>query len=382
MTKVASLSIGLIVLCGTAVIGRAQIAPTDTAIKEAVQREADRITLRQKLADAQAAGARKDLPAAAKLYEEAYKLVQGIGEDRVPAERGATLAGYTAVQLELARDAQKRGDYHEAQTHGQLVLKVEPLNPAGLALVKENERILESLKGREPSAATLERAGQVQAEKIEANTHVRNAVLLLEMGKIDEAEKELKEALKLDRENQPAFYYLSLVKERRYNEAERRREQGSKDSNVRVEQDWTPPSKSENLPVPNPYATNKLIWTGSGRQMIVGKLNSVRLDSVFYDGLPLSEVVRNLSDETRKRDPLKKGINFIINPNAQVAAPAAASVVDPSTGLPVPAPQGEAVDVGSIPVKINPALSDMRLADVLDIIVQVADRPIKYSIEE
>jgi type II secretory pathway component GspD/PulD (secretin)/tetratricopeptide (TPR) repeat protein len=382
MTKVASLSIGLIVLCGTAVIGRAQTAPIDTAIKVAVQREADRITLRQKLAAAQAAEARKDLPAAAKLYEEAYKLVQGIGDDRIPAEREATVAGYTGVQLELARNAQKQGEYHEAQTHGQLVLKVDPQNVAGLALMKENDRILESLKGRVPNAATIERAGQVQNEKVEANTHVQNGRLLLEMGKIDEAEKELKEALKLDRENQAAFYYLSFVKERRYNEAERRREQGSKDSSVKVEQDWTPPNKSEFLPVPNPYATNKLIWTGSGRQMVASKLNSVRLDSVFYDGLPLSEVVRNLSDETKKRDPLKKGINFIINPNSQVAAPAAGSVVDPSTGLPVPAPPQEAVDVGSIPVKINPALSDMRLADVLDIIVQVADRPIKYSIEE
>ena len=200
MTKAAYLSIGLIVLSGTVVIGRAQSTATDTAIKQAVQREADRVTLRQKIAEAQAAEARKDIPAAAKLYEEAYKLVLGIGNN-IDAEKSATISGYASIQLELARAAQKNGDYHEAKTHLSLVLKVDPQNAAGLSLMKENEVVLDSLKGREPNAETLERIGQIQGEKASAGTHVQNGKLLLEMGKIDEAEKELKAALKLDPEN-------------------------------------------------------------------------------------------------------------------------------------------------------------------------------------
>jgi hypothetical protein len=38
--------------------------------------------------------------------------------------------------------------------------------------------------------------------------------------------------------------------------------------------------------------------------------------------------------------------------------------------------------MGAISIKINPPLNDIRLADVLDAIVKVADRPIKYSIED
>ena len=38
--------------------------------------------------------------------------------------------------------------------------------------------------------------------------------------------------------------------------------------------------------------------------------------------------------------------------------------------------------MSAIAIKINPALTDIRLADVLDAIVKVADRPIKYSIED
>jgi len=49
-------------------------------------------------------------------------------------------------------------------------------------------------------------------------------------------------------------------------------------------------------------------------------------------------------------------------------------------GQPLPAPPPEPVDMSAISIKINPPLNDMRLADVLDAIVAVADRPIKYSI--
>ena len=38
--------------------------------------------------------------------------------------------------------------------------------------------------------------------------------------------------------------------------------------------------------------------------------------------------------------------------------------------------------MSAISIKINPPLTDIRLADVLDAIVKVADRPIKYSIED
>lgn len=384
MTKAASITLGLVLLGASAVQVRAEASATDLAIKQAVQRQADTITLRQKLEAAKAAEGRKDLVAAAQVYEEAYKLVQSIGDASIPAERAATIEGLTRVRLELARAAQKRGEYLEAQTHGTRVVKVDPKNEAGQAFMRENDRILKEMQGRLPDQATVDKvSGEVAKDKVNAGTHVQNGRLLLEAGRIDEAEKELKEALKLDPENATAFYFLSEVKEKRHAEAERRREQNSKDMVVKISSDWSGTNRAAMLPVPNPYATNNLVWTGSGRQMIVSKLSSIKLDLVQYDGVPLSEVVRNLSDETKRRDPLKRGLNFIINPNVTAAAsPTAAPAIDPATGLPVPAPQAEAVDVGSIPIKISPALTDMRLSDVLNIIVQVAEKPIKYSVEE
>jgi hypothetical protein len=42
----------------------------------------------------------------------------------------------------------------------------------------------------------------------------------------------------------------------------------------------------------------------------------------------------------------------------------------------------EAVDIRAISIKIEPALTNVRLVDALDAIVKVADRPIRYSITD
>jgi hypothetical protein len=120
-----------------------------------------------------------------------------------------------------------------------------------------------------------------------------------------------------------------------------------------------------------------------GRQAICSKLESIRLETVRYDGLPLGEVVINLKDEAKKRDPEKKGINFLMNQNLDVGEVAAtpAPMVGPDGNL-LPASPAEQVDLNAVAIKINPALSDVRLVDVLDAVVKVADRPIKYSVED
>jgi hypothetical protein len=110
--------------------------------------------------------------------------------------------------------------------------------------------------------------------------------------------------------------------------------------------------------------------SGQGRQKLLNELDSIRLESVAFDNLPLTEVVKYLREQSRKRDPQDKGINIIINPNAVGGLPGA-------LGAPF-----EPVDVGSIAVRINPPLSDVRLVDVLDAVVKVADRPIKYTVED
>ena len=122
---------------------------------------------------------------------------------------------------------------------------------------------------------------------------------------------------------------------------------------------------------------------GSGRQAIITKLELIRLDNVAYDGLPLGEVVLTLRNESMRRDPEKKGINFLINQNLDPgeAIPTPAPMLGPD-GNPLPAAPTEQIDVSAVSIKIQPPLNNVRLLDVLDAVVKVADRPIKCSIED
>ena len=405
MTKAVLLFFGLAALVALPVSAPAQDNSTTIAVNEAVLRQANTIVLRQKLVEARRANLTGETVAAAKLYQESCELAQQIGSG-IDAETAQAINGLTSTRLALAQEAQSHGDLREAATQVQQILRVDPKNAAALAFKKQNDQMLAAMKGQIPSMATVEQASQIAAQKTDAGTLVQDGRLLYEMGKFDDAEIKLNQALVLNPDNPAAFYYLNLIQQAKFARESAMHTVDTQKRMAQVEKQWILPTGHSSLPVPNPYATNTLIYTGPGRQAIVAKLDHIRLDSVSYDGLPLSEVLRNLSEQSRLRDPERRGINFLINPNPdQSGQPVAAATgiggglpgvlggqgapaIDPATGLPAAAPaagaganNNEAVDVGAFIVKI-PNLSDVRLADVLDAIVLVADHPVKYSVQD
>ncbi len=385
MIKAATIPLGLLVLFSSAPLALPQAQVQDAAVNEAVYRQANRITLQQKLASAQAALERREFALSAKLYDDAWELVLKIGSG-VDAEAQQVRAGLAVARMDLAERAQSRGDYKEAATQVQDVLRVDPSNPDAIAFKRKNDRLLAEQRGRIPSEEVIGQAKSIAEEKLRVNTLVQDGKFLFEMGKLEEAEKKLDQAVKQDPQNQAAYYYLNLVREARFYEASNKRDVASRQSLVEIERAWETPPRRELLPMPNPYARTNLIHTSKGRQAIANKLDRIRLDTIKYDGLPLSEVIINLNDEAKRRDPDRRGINFLINPNEEAAAATTAFTtggIDPATGLPIPMGlPPEPVDIGAISIKINPPLTDLRMADVLEAIVKVADRPIKYSIED
>ena len=118
-----------------------------------------------------------------------------------------------------------------------------------------------------------------------------------------------------------------------------------------------------------------------GRQAIINKLERIRLDTIAYDGLPLSEVVINLRDQAMKRDPEKKGINFMLNPNL---APEAAPTVPPAEdrmATPSTAPS-EAGGFGLHSDQDQSAAHRRAAGGRAGRRGQGRGRPIKYSIED
>ena len=388
MIRSYRLSLGFALLVASSAPVFAQATPTDTAIKEAVQREYYTKLLQQKLASAQEAQQRGNLPAAAKIYEEAWKYVQVIGPGNLGPETQSTIQGLTDVSLALAKEAQRLNQWDEADIRINRALKVNPKNPQALEMKRTNDKMLAETRGTRPTRDLVAQVPVWQQDHVAMQTKVRDAQLLYENGKYDDAEVKLKQVLEVEPDNTAAAYYSSIIKERRDANATVSRAIQSKDRMLQVENAWSVPTSRERLPVPNPYAQTNLINTSPDRQLIMTKLDRIRLDSVFYDGLPLSEVIRSLSDECKRRDPDKQGINFFIAPNADTSAAAPAPLnggfgINPVTQLPETAPAAppEPVDMSGISVKMYVPVSGIRLQDLLDIIIKSSDRPIKYSIE-
>ena len=137
---------------------------------------------------------------------------------------------------------------------------------------------------------------------------MRDGKLLYEMGKFDEAEVKLKEAIKLDPDNEGAFYYMNLVKQARYDREAHAHTIDTQDRMVQVENAWVKPVNRGLLPVPNPYALTNLVHTGAGREVIYSKLDHIRLDSVSWpEGLPLSRSSSQSERTSQAARPGQKG---------------------------------------------------------------------------
>jgi len=426
MTKAAYIFLGLAAIAFLPPVNAQDNGAIATADKEAVIRQASVIVIRQKLTDAKITLQRGDVVGAAKLYQEACAMAAGVGPG-IPDETLQAITGLTSTRLALAREAQSRGDFREADLQvTQIVaeekaLKVSPDANEVLAFKKHNDELIEISKGRIPDAETEAKAPQLAAEKVNAATLVQDGKMYYEMGKFSEAEVKLHEALKLDADNRTASYYLNLIQQDKIHRDSIAHTTDTQSRMETVEKTWILPKSTANVPQYNPYATNTLIFTGPGRQAIVAKLDRIRMQNFTTGdgGMPLSEVLKLLSEQCRLGDPERKGVNFLINNNPDLSGPelgrvgatgaglgiggagggggglggfpagagaiqTPAMAVDPVTGMPLPgaAPAGgEQLDVGSFLIKI-PSLTDVRLADVLDAIVLVAEHPIKYSIQD
>ena len=118
-----------------------------------------------------------------------------------------------------------------------------------------------------------------------------------------------------------------------------------------------------------------------GRSLIEAKLKQLVLPEVRFDGLPLTEVVRYVSEQCLKLDPEKRGVNFIVNNNVPEVHASGTPGIDPTTGMPITS-AAEPVDMSGVLIRFDLPLRNLSVLDLLDAMVKVADHPIEYSIEE
>ena len=139
--KAATLTLALTLLLAPACLSRAQVSAGAMATDEAVRRQAARITLREKLAAAQAAADRHDAATAGRLYDECWGLLESIGSG-VDAERAQVQAGLAEVRLPQAESAQRRGDLRTAKKLIDDLVRVDPNNKEALDFREHNNKLL------------------------------------------------------------------------------------------------------------------------------------------------------------------------------------------------------------------------------------------------
>jgi type II secretory pathway component GspD/PulD (secretin)/tetratricopeptide (TPR) repeat protein len=357
-------------------------APNDpvVAAEVAVRRQEQLIKAREKLAMARVAEARREILYASQQYNTALELVQGIGA-MGDLERSEAISGLSRTTLMLADQAIGRGNFVEAKLHIDRVLKVDPTNELAQKMRQQNDRLAEENKGKVPHPEAEEYLARADSNHVEAARFVQDGKLYYETGNLREAEEVLRRAVKMEPDNKGAHYFLDLVIARKYAAEARLREVNSKQLLMEVEQAWSEPVKRSALDVPNAYARTNLVFASDKRQEIYRKLRNTRLTEWGpIDNLPLSEVIRSMADEIRKRDIGGKGINFMISGNADAGAGGGAGAVD-AAGLPVVADPG-AGDLNAVTIRLGTKLVDLSVEDILNILEKIADRKIKYSVED
>jgi len=233
----ATLPLGLLLLLATPLFAQAPPG-ADDAIREGVKRQADYITLHQKLEQARVAEARHDYQTAANLYDGAWELIVALGPYiQVRAEAQETKAGLAAVRLPLAAEAQKHYRYRDAKTHIDDVLRVDPQNQAALQMRAENDKLIAEALPYQPSQAAEDRAKEIILERGTNTTRLRDATLMFEMGQLDDAEGMFKQVLRDDPDNRAANYYLNLIKDNRYRRVLNGKELVTRQSMVDIEKE-------------------------------------------------------------------------------------------------------------------------------------------------
>ena len=396
---------GIALLLGVIVLPSAQAqTPAQNANAEVVRRQAAIIELKKELDEAKNVEDTGNHREAAKLYEKAWERVESIGfkAKGIDVESAATLEGLTRVRLALANRYANNGNLTEARKELKRILVLSPNNFVARGQLQSIDAQIEKLRGRMPSEETIGGIKDVIEEKTQAATLVQDGKLLYEMARYDQAEAKLKQALKIDPVNRGAGHYMVLVQEAKNNIQVKKRDMTSREAIKNVTKEWVAPTSHEGLQVPNELAnlsnTNNFptkIYTGPGRARIHRILHNIQLERFpvtgTADNLSLRDIITDLTVLIDGIVP--EGINIIVDQNtgqiqqSGFGGDPSQGGFDPndpfgSGGFPQAQEDAEVDIAQEVTITIDPALRNITLHQLFEIIMKLSNIPIKYSVED
>ncbi len=239
-------------------------------------------------------------------------------------------------------------------------LKSLPVVEAAVRLQQAEQRhdiFRQALENRNQASSGSTSSDAIAAGHKVSRDNLQQAKVLIELGKLVEAEAMLREAARIEPGNAEIAYQLDRIQQLKT--ARPKREL--------VEVDQASPQPNPNV------ARDPQVYTSAGRHLLMEKLNKITLDEVRFDGVPLVEVVKELTDEARRRDPNGGGITFMI----------ASTKPSPAEGANQQSVEDlDPADLGATIIDINPPLLNLKLIDALQAVTMAADRRIKFTVEE
>lgn len=319
--------------------------------------------------------------------EEALKLLP-----RAPAtdiDYNRALHGLTDSYTRLADAAFRDGDYTKAPQLARKALEYDPENRTAQDIIIKVKRIEAGVSaGIKPAAPTgpkLDETPDFVAKKDQIKKLFREAKILMNSGQYDEAERRLQQVLLLDTYNEDASTLLKSVDKLRLETA-----QGAADATRahrlwEVSDAWTPPINRGVQPPKSELSSSPIGSEALRQQKITEKLNKIIIPEINYREAVVSDVITFLSEESRRLDPEKVGVNIVLSGGiaspSPTPAPTTAPAPTPAPGTEAGASSGLGAGGGESPEgrKITLSLRDVPLIDALKYVTTLAG--LKYRVE-
>ena len=318
--------------------------------------------------------------AVAKL-EQAVKILPRAKVTEIDYNRAAH--GLTDSYYRLADAAFRAGDNAKAKQLAEKALQYDSSNRSAeniIVKVKQAQREAAEIAKRPPTppeVPALDKTPEFQTKKDEVKRLFREGKILMNSGQYDEAEKRFKQVLLLDRYNEDAQGYLADLTELRQGASEVASESARRSRLWQITDAWVPPIGA-GVEVPKPGPGGGPAGPSVRTAEIMEKLNTIIFPEINFREAVVSDVVKFLSDESRRLDKAGVGVNIVIGGGIEEGGGEVTPAVTPEAGQPAAAVAPAAARIaGSRKISLN--LRNVPLIEVLKYVTQLGN--LKFRIE-
>lgn len=235
----------MLILCTACVLpadepsAPAAFDPARAAEMEALRREETRSVMNLNLKRAEEFHRSKRHATAALFHEEVVRLARDLGNVKAVAKDVAKAReGIVDCSVHVARALQEQDYFKEADEVAAKAQAFAPDNRRLRKFRKSNEYVRKAHIGRVPSREVQAAVQGHRNQRARVMTLVRDGRAFFELGQYGEAEKRLKQAVKLDPHSDVAYYYLRLILEAEYDREGRARDLKFNQRVIEIANSW------------------------------------------------------------------------------------------------------------------------------------------------